>query len=93
MLKQVAVLTAAVVLGALLTVALLDRPASAQAAGEAAGKVQVVAGAGGFVMYDLNGTATWIVIPQAGEKKFAWFPIKRLDTDAAVQMWRTGRGE
>jgi hypothetical protein len=93
MLKQVLALTAAVVLGGLITVALMDRPASAQAAGgDSGGKMHVVASGNAFIMYDSTaGSFSWVTFPAPGDKKFAWFPIKRLDTDQQVGVWRAGK--
>jgi hypothetical protein len=93
MFKQVLVLTAAVVLGALMTVAMLDRPASAQAGGaEAAGRIHVVASGSAFIMYDsAGGTYSWVAFPQAADRKFAWFPMTRLDSEAKAAVWRAGK--
>jgi len=95
MFKQVLALTAAVVLGALVTIALVDRPASAQpAGGDGGGKFHVVAGGNAFIMYDsTGGNFSWVIFPQANDKKFAWFPIKRLETDQAVGVWRAGKSD
>ena len=93
MFKQAAVIVGAIVLGALIVVAVMDRPASAQAAGgDAVGKFQVVAaGNGAFIMYETAGPNSWVAFPAANDKKFAWFPLKRLDTDQQVQVWRLGK--
>jgi hypothetical protein len=92
MLKQVLVLAAALVLGALIAAGLLDRPATAQS-GEGVGKIHVVAGANAFVMYETAGNQSWVAFPQANDRKFAWFPLKRLDTEQQVGVWRAGKSD
>jgi hypothetical protein len=93
MFKQTLVIAGAIVLGALIVVAVMDRPVAAQAAGDAAaGKYQVVAaGNGAFVLYDTVTNTSWVAFPAANDKKFAWFPLKRLDTDQQVQVWKLGK--
>ena len=94
MFKQMLAVTGAVVLGALISVAFLDRPATAQAAGgEAVGKIHVVGTGTAFIMYETGGNLSWVSFPQANDKKYAWFPVKRLDTDQQVQVWKLGKGE
>ena len=91
MLKQMIAVGGAVVLGALIAVAVMDRPATAQAAADGGARVQVVAGAGAFIMYETGGNQSWVAFPQANDKKFAWFPLKRLDDEQKVQVWRLGK--
>jgi hypothetical protein len=93
MFKQAFVIAGAIVLGALIVVAVMDRPVAAQAAGgDAGGKFQVVAaGNGAFILYDTGGGNSWVAIPVVSDKKFAWFPIKRLDNDQQVQVWKLGK--
>jgi hypothetical protein len=93
MCKQVMALAAAIVLGALVSVALLDRPASAQAGGgDGSGRIHVVASGNAFIMFDsAGGTFSWVAFPQIGDKKFAWFPMTRLDSEAKAAMWRVGK--
>jgi hypothetical protein len=93
MFKQTLVIAGAIVLGALIVVAVMDRPVAAQAAGgDGAGKFQVVsAGNGAFIMYESATNTSWVAFPAAGDKKYAWFPMKRLDTDQQVQIWKLGK--
>jgi hypothetical protein len=91
MFKQMLAVTGAVVLGALIAVAVLDRPASAQAANDAVGRIQVVGAGNAFIMYETGGGNSWIAFPDPKDKKFAWFPLKRLDTEQQVQVWRLGK--
>jgi hypothetical protein len=93
MLKQVLVLTAAVALGGLLTAALMDRPAVAQSSGDH-GRFEVVASGPAFIMYDsVGGNFSWVAFPQAGDKRFAWLPMTRLDSEAKAAVWRSGKSE
>ncbi len=91
MFKQMLAITGAIVLGGLIAVAVLDRPASAQAAGDAVGRVHVVGAGNVFIMYETGGGNSWVAFPDPKEKKFAWFPLKRLDSDQQVQVWRLGK--
>jgi len=92
MFKQALVIAGAAVLAALIVVAVMDRPATAQAAGgDAVGKYQVVGSGSAFILYETGGPNSWVAFPVASDKKFAWFPLKRLDTDQQVQMWKVGK--
>ena len=93
MYKQMLAVAGAVVLGALIAVAFMDRPAAAQAGGDGVGKIHVVGTGSAFIMYETGGNTSWVCIPQAADKKYAWFPIKRLDTDQQVQVWKIGKSE
>ena len=93
--KQVIAVASAAVLGLLVGALLLDRPTPVRAAGDnGGGTFHVVASQNAFVLYDSTDAArSWVLIPQAADKKHAWFPVKRLDTDQAAQVWRIGKGE
>ena len=94
MYKQMLAIAGAVILGALIAVAFLDRPAVAQAAGgDGVGKIHVVGTGSAFVMYETGGNLSWVCFPAANDKKYAWFPVKRLDTDQQVQVWKMGKSE
>ena len=92
--KQVIAVASAAVLGLLVGALLLDRPTPVRAAGDnGGGTFHVVASQNAFVLYDTtNSNASWVLVPQATDKKHAWFPITRLDTDQKAQIWRMGKG-
>jgi len=79
-----------IALGLLVAVGLLNRtpPAAAQG-GRASGRYHVVANEKAFVLYDsVNGEKSWILVFKSTDKRHAWLPIKRLNSDAEVQNWR-----
>ena len=92
--KQMIAVASAAVLGLLVGVLVLDRPSPLRAApGDNGGPFHVVASQNAFVLYDTtNSNTSWVLIPQTIDKKHAWFPITRLDTDQKAQVWRMGKG-
>ena len=93
MFRHILVLSVAAVLGGLIFALVLDRPDRALAAGGGDGGIHVVATQSAFVMYETGGKGSWVLFPQADNRKWAWFPVKRLDSDQQVQMWRVGAGK
>ena len=62
-------------------------PASAQLGG-ADGTFRVVASEKDFVLCEAGDGNCWILVRSAKGEKFAWAPIKRLDTESQVTNWR-----
>ena len=76
--------------GIVLAASLISRQPTAQgqATGQS-GRYQVVANDKAFILYDSDDSSkTWILTPADGDRKQAWMPVKRLDSDAAVNNWR-----
>ncbi|HUT58930.1 MAG TPA: hypothetical protein VNA25_13870 [Phycisphaerae bacterium] len=93
MFRHVLALAVAAVLGGLICALVVDRPGEALAAGGEGGSIHVVATQSAFVMYETGGKGSWVLFPRADNRKWAWFPVKRLDSDQQVQMWRVGAGK
>ena len=61
-------------------------PALAQSGG--AGLYQVVASDEDFVLHDAGSGKCWVLLRSATGDKFAWAPVKRLDTENQATNWR-----
>jgi hypothetical protein len=62
--------------------------AVAAADGDDSGRYRVVAGQGNYVLYEVPTGKSWMLVTKAGDRRFAWLPIKRLDTDVEVKTWQ-----
>ncbi|MDY6913226.1 MAG: hypothetical protein SVT52_02040 [Planctomycetota bacterium] len=61
-------------------------PASAQSGG--AGPYQVAADDENFMLYDAGNGKCWVLLRSATGDKFAWAPVKQLDTESQATNWR-----
>lgn len=88
--KQIVMIVFAALLGMLVTLLIVDHPTAQAAGGAGGGAWAVIASQNGFVLIDTNDGQSWVMLPQANDKRFAWFPVDRLDTPQKVQIWRAG---
>ena len=66
----------------------LVAPASADNGGSGA-RYHVVANDSAFVLYDTSDSSkSWILTVQGSDKRQAWLPVKRLDSETEVQNWK-----
>lgn len=56
------------------------------------GQFHVVANNDALILYDTSGRQSWILTPQPKQKRHAWVPIKRLDSEAEVRTWELQHG-
>ncbi len=89
--KQIIMIVFAAMLGMLVTVLIMDHPTARAAGGGGGGQYEVVASQAGFVLVDTGSSMSWVMPPPSDrERRFAWFPVERLDTQQKVQIWRAG---
>ena len=82
-------IAAIIALGLVTAAALLNQtePASGDYS-QGSGKYRVTATDKAFILYDVEDSRnSWILLPQPKQKRHAWFPVKRLDSESQLQTW------